>query len=104
MKGSTMENYDPNNRFGTHLVQLTFQQWEYKLTVEVQVGGNCKGMMILEAAVDNFFSGIYKSQGDYPVIIMKDDKGDELESDVVEDEDDLKNMLVEAKILSFTKE
>lgn len=103
MKGLIMENYDPNNRFGTHLVQLTFQQWEYKLTVEVQVGGNCKGMTILEAAVDNFFSDIYKSQGEYPMIIMKDDKGDELEGDV-EDEYDLKNMLVEAKILSFTKE
>lgn len=98
-----MKDYDPNNRFGVHLVQLTFQQWKYKLTVEVPVRGNCKGMSILTCAVDNFYEDLYESQGDYPELIMKDEQGNELETNI-EDDEDLKDMLVEAKILSFTKE
>lgn len=39
-----MKEYNLNNRFGKHLVQLTFQQWTYQLKVEVIVGGNCKGL------------------------------------------------------------
>jgi len=98
-----MKNYDPNNRFGVHLVQLTFQQWKYKFTVEVTVRGNCKGMDILNSAVDNFFNDLYESQGEYPELVMQDEEGNELETGM-EDEEELKEMLVEAKILSFTKE
>lgn len=98
-----MKEYDPNNRFGTHLVQLTFQQWQCKFTIEVPVRGNCKGMDVLNYAVDNFYVYLYDSQGEYPELIMKDEDGNELET-AIEDEDDLKEMLVEAKILSFTKD
>ena len=98
-----MKNYDPNNGFGTHLVELTFQQWEYKLTVEVPVGGNCKGMSIMEYAVDRFDDQLYDDQGDCPILILKDDEGNELETQI-EDAEELKDMLVSARILSFTKE
>lgn len=98
-----MKNYDPNNSFGKNLVQLVFQQWEYKIAVEVVVGGNCKGMSILDFAVDRFFEDLQESQGEYPELIMKDEEGNELET-TIEDEEDLKDMLVEAKILSFTKD
>lgn len=98
-----MKNYDPNNGFGTHLVQLTFQQWEYKLTVEVPIGGNCKGLSIIDSAVGSFDHKLYREQGEFPCITLKNAEGEELETDI-EDEEDLKNMLVEAKILSFKSE
>lgn len=98
-----MKNYDPNARFGTHIVELTFQQWDHKLTVEVPVGGNCKGMSIIEAAIYNFHEKLYDEQGEYPFIIMFDEEGNELETGF-EDEEELKDMLVSARILSFTRE
>ena len=98
-----MKNYDPNARFGIHIVELTFQQWEYRLIVEVPVGGNCKGMSIIEHAIYNFDQHLYNEQGEYPVIVMLDEEGNELETGI-EDEEELKDMLVSARILSFTKE
>lgn len=98
-----MKEYNLNNRFGKHLVQLTFQQWTYQLKVEVPVGGNCKGLGVLNYALDNFYVHLYDIQGEYPKLIMKDEDGNELEI-TIEDDNDLKEILVEAKILSFTKE
>lgn len=99
-----MKNYDPNNRFGMHVVELVFQKWKYKYNVEVTVGGNCKGFSIFEASIDSFFDELHKTQGDYPVLYFTDDEGNSLEYDVDLEDEDLKNALVSAKILSFTKE
>lgn len=103
-----MKNYDPNNRFGNHLVELTFQQWEYKLTVEITVGGNCKGLSIIQYAVERFLDSQYREVGDDPeyiTLIMTSDSGDQLETEIdVNDDEELKDMLVSARILSFTKE
>lgn len=46
---------------------------------------------------------INTEQGEYPELVMQDEEGNELETGM-EDEEELKEMLVEAKILSFTKE
>ena len=103
-----MKNYDPNNRFGKHLVELTFQQWEYKLTVEITVGGNCKGLSIIQYAVERFLDSQYREVGDdaeYITLIMTSDSGDQLETMLdVNDDEELKDMLVSARILNFTKE
>lgn len=98
-----MKEYNPNNCFGCHMVELTFQMWEYKLTVEVPVGGNCKGLSIIEGAIYNFDNKLYKEQGENPILVLTDENGDELETQI-EDEEDLKDILVSARIISFTKE
>lgn len=47
-----MKNYDPNIRWGTHTVKVSFQIWEYKGYVTYQVHGNCKGNALLD--VDDY--------------------------------------------------
>lgn len=40
--------YDPNF-CGTHIVRVTFMQWNYVGHVAFAVGGNCKGAALLDA-------------------------------------------------------
>lgn len=55
--GKTMD-YDPNLNFcgrtTVQTVKLTFGQWDYRLTLETKVGGNCSGLTVIQAAVENF--------------------------------------------------
>ena len=106
-----MENYDPNNCFGMHTVELTFQSWDYKLVVSQKVGGNCKGFTILEAALQAYGDKLYEEQGENPTLILTDDEGNTLETEAFttcdgdDDEPDieefLSEMLVKAEIIDF---
>ncbi|HBK5779655.1 TPA: DUF5406 family protein, partial [Enterococcus faecium] len=42
-----MKNYDPNIRWGTHTIKVSFQRWDYKGFVTFRRGGNCKGLDVL---------------------------------------------------------
>ncbi|HAQ2200995.1 TPA: DUF5406 domain-containing protein [Enterococcus faecium] len=42
-----MKNYDPNSRWGTHTIKVSFQRWDYKGFVTFRRGGNCKGLDVL---------------------------------------------------------
>ena len=100
-----MKNYDPNNGFGMHTVELVFQQWGYKYSIDVYVKGNCKGFSIIQAALDSFFDELYNTQGEHPVLYFTDEDGKSLEYDVdLDDDEDFRNALVSAKILGFTKD
>lgn len=50
-----MKNYDPNIRWGTHTVKVSFQIWEYKGYVTYQIRGNCKGSGLLGVDADNLY-------------------------------------------------
>lgn len=39
-----MKNYDPNIRWGTHTIKVSFQRWDYKGFVTFRRGGICKGL------------------------------------------------------------
>lgn len=72
-----MKNYDPNTRWGTHTVKVTFQRWDYKGFVMFRKGGNCKGLDILSLDAENLY---YQSLIDNPIglgLLPEDDEGNE---------------------------
>lgn len=100
--------YDPNNQFGKTKWRLTFKAWEYELTIEQTVGGNCKGLSTLESVIDSFLDDYYdKDSETYKTLIFKDKEGNELEYDLSEEydpEEELKDLLVKSEMISFEKE
>ncbi|MFF6023506.1 DUF5406 family protein, partial [Enterococcus faecium] len=50
-----MKNYDPNSRWGTHTIKVSFQRWDYKGFVTFRRGGNCKGLDVLALDEDDLY-------------------------------------------------
>lgn len=103
-----LDYYDPNSMFGKTVWRLTFKAWQYELTVDTAVGGNCKGLSTLECAIEGFVESLYNKETDIlDTLYFKDKDGNTLEYDITEEEDpeeDLKNMLVRAELIGFDKE
>ena len=112
-------NYDPNlttcGGMATQTVRLTFGMWEYRKTMEVEVGGNCTGLTVIDCAVGIAYEqleqlGVYGSKQTYAVINMPkiDDPEEILECDEGSDgwdrlrgDDWLKDMLISAEIIAI---
>lgn len=103
-------NYDPNltnsGRMATQCVKLIFAEWDYRAEVTVKVGGNCRGLSVIKAAVSNAFDALkfdeYEGK-EYSEITLKKPNGDELR--VVDEELNgegwLEDMLIAAEIISI---
>lgn len=97
-----MLNFDPNmnlnGRFAVKTIRLTFGSWDYRKTVDVDVGGNCSGLINIEAAVDVAFDQHFKGQ-----IVLERANGDTLECDDEEEREGawLADMLVSAEIVAL---
>lgn len=107
-------NYDPNlvycGRRAMQRVRLTFGMWEYRKTMEVEVGGNCLGHTVIDAAVGIAYEdleqrGIYGTEKTYAVLLLQKP---EAPDDTMEcDEEDMKgecwlgDMLIAAEIISI---
>ena len=50
-----MKNYDPNIRWGTHTIKVSFQYCDYKGFIKFKRGGNCKGLDVLMIDEDDLF-------------------------------------------------
>jgi hypothetical protein len=109
-----VKNYDPNWRYGTHLVKVTLQQWGYKGYVIVTMGGNCKGISVIESSVDAIFDDTdtlkenpinlrYDEEYDiYLCELINEDSSDSLS---IEDEcENIKDMIVAVEFIDFIKE
>jgi hypothetical protein len=102
-------NYDPNltnsGRMAKQTVRLTFAQWEYRKTIETEVGGNCTGLTVIECAVDNVYDSLPRNRHDCAYLEMGavDGSGDTLICEDDEDSGDewLKDMLVCAEIVAI---
>ncbi len=112
-------DYDPNlvssGRMAKQKVRLTFGLWEYRKTAEVEVGGNCTGLSVIDCAVGvahdqleerHTYTGSDMRQFiSYSVITMEhmSDPNRTLESsdDDLRGEDWLKDMLVSAEIIGI---
>ena len=46
-------NYDPNIRWATHRVKITLGNRDYRTTRTVEVGGNCRGLTVIDTAVED---------------------------------------------------
>ena len=103
-----LTNYDPNIQWARHSFELTFMQWDYSLTVQVDVFGNCKGATLFDSAIYTAFDDLYDEDEDNAQIVLKrpakDGNGeDTLEIDL-EDVEELESMCVSARIVKHEKE
>ena len=83
-------------------------QWDYNLTVQVDVCGNCKGATLFDSAIYTAFDDLCNEDEDNAQIVLKrpakDGNGeDTLEIDL-EDVEELKSLCVSARIVKHEKE
>lgn len=106
----SLENYDPNIRWGKHEIKVSFQEWEYKGYVTFEVGGNGKGSSLLQIDGDSLYDKKFKDNQakfedldeDWYKMILTDNEGNEL---VCEAEfDDLNRYIVGVEIIGFVPE
>ncbi|MDT6746946.1 DUF5406 domain-containing protein [Enterococcus faecium] len=107
-----MENYDPNMRWGTHTLKVSFQRWDYKGFVTFRKAGNCKGLDVLALDEDYLYDhpltdnpigfGLLPEDdegNEWFKMILTNDKGDQL---FVEDTwSYLSDYIVSIKIIDF---
>ncbi|MCF6758284.1 DUF5406 domain-containing protein [Pseudomonas balearica] len=108
-------DYDPNltcsGRMAKQTVRLTFGMWHYRQVIEVEVGGNCTGLTVIDCAVGNAYDtleqhAIYGSDETYAVIDMPDPSNPEevlecADDDMQRREEWLKDMLIAAEIVAI---
>ena len=70
-----VKNYDPNIRFATQEVAITFQAWDYKTTKVAHIGGNCKGLV---SADNNVWSVLHLKLVELPFFKLKMDRFSEI--------------------------
>lgn len=108
----TRMDYDPNlvlcGRHADQRVKLTFGNWDYRAEFTVTVGGNCRGLTVIESAVGMVYDRLPVSRGKWQLaeLILTRVNGDRLscEDDADKGEEWLKDMLIGAEIISIEPE
>lgn len=105
---NVIKNYDPNITWARHTFALTFMQWDYSLTVEVEVGGNCRGAVLIDSAIDKAFDELYDDVEDDAIIVLKrpaeDGNGEDTLEVTIDGTEELKSLCVCAAIVKHEKE
>jgi len=103
-----LTNYDPNITWARHTFELIFMQWDYSLTMSIEVGGNCRGAVLVDSAIDRAFDEIYDEYEDNAVIVLKrpaeDGSGEDTLEVTLDGTDELKSLCVSARIVKHEKE
>ncbi len=98
-------NYDPDVMIASHTVQLTFAVWDYYKTVDIVIENtNCKGMSVIEYAIDKFLNQICEKaekNDEFIFIRLRNQADEELIAKGDEDNRWLCSMLVKSEIISF---
>lgn len=103
-----MQNYDPNDATDmrtVHVVEMTFQQWDYRTTRTARVGGNVTGLSDnLECALSNLYDELADGLS-VPCLKLLNEAGDTLDCEDDEDRQDewLKDLLVKAEIVAVER-
>lgn len=102
-ESTIIENNNPNNEWGKHVVEVVLKQWKYQKAFLTKVGGNCHGFSIMETAVDNVYESLLNTQDDAGEVILTDDNGDTLLCTDDEGREDswIKKMVVSVRIIDF---
>lgn len=97
--------YSPNIRWGKQHVEITLALWDYATTHVVLIGGNTRGLSVLEYAPQLLYDKLAEEcEPDLPKLILKSPAGKVLLS---YDEDGLgeewlKDMVVGLRIIDWT--
>ncbi len=103
----SLTNYDPNltscGNKATQTVELIFQQWQYRATRTVSVGGNCTGLSVIETALESVYDALPTTDWDAAFIEMTDDQQGTLTAEDIDDRDYdwLNSLLVSARIVAI---
>lgn len=103
---TTVATNDPNVRWGKKTISMTFMDWAYSATHQATVGGNCRALDNLGAALSQLYDELPVDEWGTAYIILTNEAGDTLQSS---DEDDrqtdwLMGMLVSANLVSVEAE
>lgn len=105
---AAIKNYDPNITWARHTFALTFMQWDYSLTVTAEVGGNCRGAVLIDSAIDRAFDDLYDEDEDDAVIVLRrpaeDGNGEDTLEVTIDGTDELKSLCVSAVLVKHEKE
>lgn len=102
-------NYDTNlvtgGRMAKQRVRLVFGWLEYRKTMEVDVGGNCTGLTVIRAAVNNAFEELpaesYAGDAWAYIVLGEGEKTCMVSDEDGDGEDWLADMLISAEIISI---
>ena len=106
-----MKNYDLNIDWGTHIVEVTIQSWEYIGHLKFKIGGNCKGLSVMKNADDlwrnedviwNDCAFKIDEDEEWFSCELKDADGNILQCD--DNLDNLSDMIVKIEILALQEE
>jgi hypothetical protein len=105
-----MMNYDPNlvlsGRRAKQSVRLTFGIWDYRKTVETVVSGNCRGLTVIECAIENVYENLGNNGWGNKEIVLLTEDGKELacSDDDYDDYEFLEEKLISAEIIGIEPE
>lgn len=96
-------NYSPNIRWGKQIIEIIVMQWEYKATFIQKVGGNCRGLSVIETAIENLSESFLGEEGGPASVKLTRPDGDTLECMDEQERDAgwLKDMIVSARIVGW---
>lgn len=100
-----IRKYSPNTKWGKQHVEVVLMQWDYSTTYKVDIGGNCTGFGVLEAAVDRIYDSLMEIEDEVPTLILKKKGGKTLRCTADDDErqeDWIKDMVVSVRIVGWT--
>lgn len=100
-----IKNYDPNITWARHSFSLTFMQWDYSTTIEVDVFGNGRGADLFGTAIYVAFDELYGQNDDEDadaVVVLK--RGDDTLEITLANEDELAALCVSISIVTHVKE
>ncbi len=105
-----MKSYDPNIQYGIHTIEITLQLWEYVGHITRKIGGNCKGIDVLDFdfecedgdCLDSDCNLKFNEEYNYFSATLKDSEGNTME--VEESVHDFNKMIVKVEIIDFQKD
>lgn len=103
--GHVTEN-DPNVTWGKKTISMTFMEWGYSATHTATVGGNCRALDNLSAALSQIYEGLFEDEFGTPYMILTNAAGDTLHvsDEDGQDNDWLLGMLVATSVINIEPE
>ncbi len=105
---SGIMNYDPGfvssgNR-AKKVIELTFAEYDYRLTVSVEVTGNIRGLDSIRSALEDYFCAQepiegFEESNEGIDMVLSHENGDTLEG--VYTFEEIESMLIKAEIVSY---
>jgi hypothetical protein len=97
-----IDDNNPNNTWGNHVIEVILKQWKYEKTFSVKVRGTCHGFTLFETAIALVYGELPLERG-LRCVVLVDPSGETLscEDECQAGEDWLRRMVVSCRITDF---